>query len=235
MSLLELQDLETGYTKKKVVSSLSLRVQARKITALIGPNGAGKSTVLRAIMGLLPVWDGDIIYQGESIVNMGTAERVSHGLAMTPQGHRVFDQLTVRENLEVAGLGLSSGELMDRFTEVFELLPAMKDNLDKRAAFLSGGEQQMLSIGRAMIPRPQLLLMDEPSLGLSGKLVDSLFETINRINYDSNVTILLVEQKVRRALQISDDVCSLKLGKKAYSGAADDLASDKERLESLFL
>jgi len=233
--LLEVKDLETGYGKKQVLFGVSLEADAGRIVALIGPNGAGKSTVLKAVCGLIPAWKGEIGFNGAAIHGSTPAQNVGRGITFAPQGNRVFDELTVKENLEIGGFWLDKKELKRRSEEVLELFPVLKDRLSQESGKLSGGEQQMLALARALIPKPRLLMLDEPSLGLSPNLVSEVFEKISRINRDTGITIMIVEQKVKEVLNICHRVYSLKLGKVFFAGSPDQIKQDKDRLRSLFL
>jgi len=233
--MLEIKDLEAGYGKKQVVFGVSLNVAPGEIVALIGPNGAGKSTVLKAICGLLPVWKGEVVFDGAKLNGLSPAHRVGRGIMFAPQGNRVFQDLTVRENLEIGGIHVRKHELQSRIEHVLELFPALKLRLKEDAGRLSGGEQQMLALARALITNPKLLLLDEPSLGLSPALVKMIFELIRRIAREEGVSILIVEQKVREVLQICNRVNSLKLGGMTYTGLPSELVGDSNKLRNLFL
>jgi branched-chain amino acid transport system ATP-binding protein len=233
--MLEIKNLETGYGKKQVLFGISLEVREGEIVALIGPNGAGKSTVLKAACGLIPTWKGDVLFGGVRTNGSTPAQNVARGITFCPQGNRVFDELTVRENLEIGGYQLRKKNLKGRIEEVLGVFPALRDHLKQEAGHLSGGEQQMLSVARALVPRPKLLMLDEPSLGLAPNLVESVFDQFVRINRETGVTILIVEQKVREVLAISQRVYSLKLGGIAFSGRSENLRGDKDRLRELFL
>ncbi len=233
--MLEIRKLETGYGKKQVLFGLSLEARKGEIVALIGPNGAGKSTVMKAICGLIPVWKGEILFDG-SIVNGSTpAQNVARGMTFAPQGNRVFSDLTVLENIEIGGFLLPRNELKDRMAQVFQMFPILRERARQDAGRLSGGEQQMLALARALVPNPKLLMLDEPSLGLSPNLVAAVFRRISEINTETGVTFLIVEQKVREVLEISNRVHSIKLGKVAFSGAPEELKKDKDKLKKLFL
>ena len=233
--MLEIKELESGYGKKQVLWGISLDVQEGEIVALIGPNGAGKSTVLKGICGLIPVWTGEIEFDGSPINEATPAQNVARGITFAPQGNRVFDELTVRENLEIGGFQLPKKELKNRMEEIFEIFPVLKDRLKQDAGKLSGGQQQMLALARALMPNPKLLMLDEPSLGLSPSLVKDVFEKITFINREAGVSILIVEQKVREALEICHKVYSIKLGKVAFKGVPDEIKENKNKLKQLFL
>ena len=233
--MLGIKELETGYGKKQVLFGLTLEVRKGEIVALIGPNGAGKSTVLKAVCGLIPVWNGEIRFD-DTVINGSTpARNVTRGITFAPQGSRVFADLTVMENLEIGGFQLPRNELEIRIMQMFQMFPILEERARQDAGKLSGGEQQMLALARALIPNPKLLMLDEPSLGLSPNLVDSVFRKISEINANTGVTVLIVEQKVREVLDICTRVYSIKLGKVAFEGTPDELKNDKEKLKQLFL
>ncbi len=233
--MLKIRKLETGYGKKQVLFGLSMDVQEGEIVALIGPNGAGKSTVLKAICGLIPIWKGDIRFNGTPSHGTTPAKNVARGITFAPQGSRVFFDLTVMENLEVGGFQLPRKEVKERIEQVLELFPVLKKRTRQDAGKLSGGEQQMVAIARALIPRPKLLMLDEPSLGLSPNLVKLVFEKISEIKCETGISILIVEQKVREVLENCNKVYSLKLGKVAFEGSPEELRKDKVKLKQLFL
>lgn len=233
--MLEIRELETGYGKKPVLFRLSLTVRQDEIVALIGPNGAGKSTVLKAACGLIPAWKGEICFNGKLTNGSKPAQNVARGMVLAPQGNRVFEQLTVMENLEIGGFQLRRKELKSRIDEVLQMFPVLKQRARKDAGNLSGGEQQMLALARALVPKPKLLMLDEPSLGLSPNLVDTVFKRISEINRESGVSILIVEQKIRKVLEICNRVYSIKLGKVVFEGDPKELKEDKVKLKQLFL
>ncbi len=233
--MLQIKELDTGYGKKQVLFGLSMEVRKGDIIAIIGPNGAGKSTVLKAVCGLIPTWSGKIRFDGTATNGSTPAQNVARGLTFAPQGNRVFTDLTVMENLEIGGFQLPRKELRGRIAQVIKMFPILKDRAKQDAGDLSGGEQQMLALARALIAKPKLLMLDEPSLGLSPNLVRSVFEKIVEINRDTGVTIVIVEQKVREVLRICNRVYSLKLGRLAFDGTPEELQDDKAKLKELFL
>lgn len=232
--MLKVNELHTGYGKKPVLFGLSLEVAKDEIVAIIGPNGAGKSTILKAICGLIPVWDGKITFEDSCINGSTPAKNVKRGITFCPQGNRVFDELSVNENLQIGGIYLKKKELAVRIDDVLQLFPMLKDRLKQNAGTLSGGEQQMLALGRALIPRPRLLLLDEPSLGLYPNLISTAFERIQQVNRERGTAVLIVEQKVRKVLKICHRVYGVKLGKVAFDGLPDELIGHKE-LRQVFL
>jgi len=201
---------------------------------LIGPNGAGKSTVLKAVCGLVPAWKGEICFGGTAINDSTPATNVARGITFAPQSNRVFDELTVLENLEVGGFQLPKKELKDRIEEVFGLFPVLKERARQLAGKLSGGEQQMLAVARALVPRPKLLMLDEPSLGLAPNLVTAVLDKVYEINHDTGIAVLIVEQKVRDVLRIANRAYGLRLGKVMLEGSSDEIGNP-ENLHPLFL
>jgi branched-chain amino acid transport system ATP-binding protein len=234
-ALLQIERLETGYGKKQVLFDISLQVGKGEIVALIGPNGSGKSTTLKSVCGLLPAWKGEIRFNGSRIDGSIPAKNVARGITFAPQGNRVFDELTVRENLEIGGYQLKRKELKGRIEYVLEIFPILKESLRREAGKLSGGEQQQLSVARALVPKPKLLMLDEPSLGLQPNIVKDVFEKVVEINHETGVSILIIEQKVRDVLEFCDKVYALKLGRIAFTGPPEELKGDKEKLKQIFL
>ncbi len=232
--MLEISGLETDYGKKQVLFGTSLEVRDGEIVALIGPNGAGKSTVIKAVCGLIPVWKGQINFRGAPINGSTPAKNVTRGITFAPQGNRVFDELTVLENLQVGGYQLPKNELKGRIEEVLTLFPVLKERTRQVAGRLSGGEQQMLAVARAMIPRPKLLMLDEPSLGLAPNLVTAVLDKVCEINSQTGTAVLIVEQKVRDVLRIANQAYGICLGKVLLEGRPDEM-SKPDNLHRLFL
>lgn len=233
--MLEISELETGYGKKQVLFGLSMLVRQGEVIALIGPNGAGKSTVLKAVCGLISAWKGEIRFVGSSTNGTTPAQSVARGITFVPQGSRVFHNLTVMENLKVGAFQLQREVAQERIAQVLEFFPILRERIRYDAGTLSGGEQQMLALARALVPKPKLLMLDEPSLGLSPNLVGNVFERIVEVNRENGVSILIVEQKVREALEICNRVYSMRLGKVAFEGHPDELRHDRSKLKQLFL
>lgn len=226
---------DAGYGKKQVLFGVDVVAQRGKITALIGPNGAGKSTVLKVAHGLLPLWSGTLTFEGAPLNGATPAQRVRQGITFCPQGNRVFSELTVRENLELGGTHLPRKEVKGRMAAILELFPQLLPRLKQTAGILSGGEQQMVAIARALVSKPKLLMLDEPSLGLSPNVLADVFDKIVEINRTQGISILIVEQKVRKVLAIADYVYSLKLGAVAFAGTPAELLADAAKLKELFL
>ena len=233
--MLDIHHLEAGYSKKQILFDISLQVKPREIVSIIGPNGCGKSTILKAICGLTHPWDGEIWFDGALINGNSPSQNVLHKLVFSPQGNRVFDRLTVLENLKIGGHHLSQSQLEPRIREVIALFPALQPKLSQEAGRLSGGQQQMLALARALISQPKLLLLDEPSLGLAPGLLDDVFDAIVRINQETEVTILIVEQRVREVLRICDRVYAVKHGEISFEGSPAELLDNSQEVKSLFL
>lgn len=233
--LLSVEHLESGYGKKPVLFDVSLEVRTGEIVSIIGPNGAGKSTILKAVSGLIPAWSGRIEFDGKDITNRAIAKNIGDGMTFCPQGNRVFDELTVKENLEIGGFHLKKQLLKERIEIVLNIFPAIKERLKEDAGNLSGGEQQKLALARALIPHPKLLLLDEPSLGLAPNILKSIFSTFVQINKEMNTAILIIEQKVNDVLNMSSRVYSIKLGKVAFADTSEELIGNTEKLKELFL
>ena len=202
-TLLQIEDVISGYDQADVLTGVSIEVPAQQITCLLGSNGAGKTTLIRAILGLTPARSGRIMFEGVEITHEATHRIVGLGISCIPEGRRVFPGMTVRENLRVGGYTETKRDAVDkRLEEVFETFPRLEERADQLAGTMSGGEQAMLSIGRGLMSAPKLLIVDEPSLGLSPLLVKENFKVIQRVN-ELGVTVLLVEQNVRQTLAIA--------------------------------
>jgi branched-chain amino acid transport system ATP-binding protein len=214
VTLLAVEGLVTGYGTKQVAFEVSLGVDAGEIVALMGHNGAGKTTTLKAIAGLLPAWSGSITLDGQPITRAPSAVRVRQGLSLVPQEHFVFADLTVAENIELGAFSVSDKRTVaTQRGKVLALLPILAERRGQLAGTLSGGEQRMLSLGMALMRQPRLLLLDEPSLGLSPLLVERIMETIQDISRRDKLTVLLVEQNVRHALAIAGRVYIMRTGR----------------------
>jgi ABC-type branched-subunit amino acid transport system ATPase component len=229
------EDLVVGYGKRQVLKGVSIGVSPGEIVALIGHNGAGKSTLLKAIFGLIPIRQGHLMLDGQTLQFPNPRRLLHAGVAYVPQGNRVFTDLTVRENLEMGGVTLPSKTMINEGIErVFNLFPALKSRLRQRAGTLSGGEKQMLALGNALILSPRMLLLDEPSLGLAPQLVSSALKRIQEVNANANITVLIVEQKVREVLGIAHRAYVLRNGRISFSGSAETL-NDETKLRDVYL
>lgn len=225
MTLLELRDVETKYGRSKVLHGVSMTVEDDEVVALLGRNGAGKSTTLKSIIGIQPVTSGDILYSGETIVGDEVYEIASRGIRYVPEDRRVFDKLTVREHL-VMGVQEDHRSTEEELDRIFDIFPQLEDLADRQAELLSGGEQQMLAIGRALVGPTELLLLDEPSEGLAPQIVERIFRTITRLK--EHVTILLVEQNYSFASAVADRYYLLDQGEMVSDGSMAALDEDEE-------
>ena len=219
--MLELKDIQVFYGGIRALSGVSLRVEQGELVALIGSNGAGKSTTLKTISGLLRPRAGGVIYQGREITRAATDRIVELGISHCPEGRRIFGGLTVRENL-LLGAVRRRGDVAADLERVYELFPRLKERLSQAGGTLSGGEQQMLAIGRALMSRPTLLLLDEPSLGLAPLMVEHIFEVIRELKRQGT-TMLLVEQNIHHALDVADRAYVMETGRVTLEGPAAEL------------
>ncbi|MGH8752192.1 MAG: ABC transporter ATP-binding protein [Burkholderiales bacterium] len=224
-NLLEVRDLQVSYGGINAVKGIDLEIGAGELVALIGCNGAGKSTTLKAICGLLPQVQGEVRYQGKTITGLPSFERVWRGVALVPEGRGIFGRLTVEENMEMGAYAQAADK--EYLEYVHELFPRLKERRRQTAGTLSGGEQQMLAIGRALMSRPKLLLLDEPSMGLAPLLVSKIFATIVRIAREGT-TLLLVEQNAKLALEASDRAYVMDGGLITLAGPARELLSNPQ-------
>jgi ABC-type branched-subunit amino acid transport system ATPase component len=226
MALLTVEGLTTGYGEMEVLRSLSLQVRAGQIVSIIGPNGAGKSTAMKAVFGLLRPWKGSIRFGEREIGALAPDKIVRLGMCYVPQTDNVFPSLTVEENLEMGAFVLS-GPTKERKERVYALFPRLAERRRQRAGKMSGGERQMVAMGRALMLDPKLLLLDEPSAGLAPLLVDLIFEKVREINA-AGVAVLMVEQNARKSLELADHAYVLVGGTNAIDGAGRDLLHDPE-------
>jgi branched-chain amino acid transport system ATP-binding protein len=224
--LLKVSGLKVAYGGIQAVKGVDFEVREGELVTLIGSNGAGKTTTMKAITGLLPLTEGDIEYLGKSVRGRGAWDMVKQGLAMVPEGRGVFTRMTITENLMMgAHIRDDRAGIAQDMDKVFTIFPRLKERRDQLAGTMSGGEQQMLAMGRALMSRPKVLLMDEPSMGLSPIMVDKIFEVVREVNAQG-VTILLVEQNASRALQIADRAYVMESGVITMSGEARQMLSD---------
>ncbi|MDT7929711.1 ABC transporter ATP-binding protein [Tepidimonas sp.] len=225
-TLLKVTGLKVSYGGIKAVKGIDLEVREGELVTLIGSNGAGKTTTMKAITGMLLAEAGEIVYQGESIRGMGSWDLVKRGLAMVPEGRGVFTRMTITENLLMgAYVRTDKAEIQRDIDRMFELFPRLKERRDQLAGTMSGGEQQMLAMARALMSRPKLLLLDEPSMGLSPIMVDKIFEVVRDV-HAQGVTVLLVEQNARRALQVADRGYVMDSGEIIMVGEAKAMLDD---------
>jgi branched-chain amino acid transport system ATP-binding protein len=228
MSTLEMRGLDVGYAETVVVRDATLRVASQKVTTILGSNGAGKSSLLKAAMGLASVRKGSVSLNGADITGWPSYKVVKHGMTLCPEGRRLFSSLSVYENLKLgAYLKRSRVDFVESLDYVFSLFPRVKERRGQTAGSLSGGEQQMVAIGRALMSRPQVLLLDEPTLGLAPKMIEEVANIVRSISRDG-VSVLLVEQNARMALKVSDYAYVMGSGSIVHEGPSDTLIKDDE-------
>jgi branched-chain amino acid transport system ATP-binding protein len=225
---LEVRGIESGYGKIQVLWGVDVTLQEGSMVAVLGPNGAGKTTLLRTVMGIIRAWRGSVMMYGLDITSMPSRRRVELGLTMVPEGRRLFPDLTVRENLE---LGAYTRRARERIVEtlelVFNLFPRLKERLHQKAGSLSGGEQQMLAIARALMTRPKVLMLDEPSQGLAPKIAWEVAETLDKIRREVGISVILVEQNVALALEKADYIYLLEQGRVVLEGFREEVLARK--------
>jgi branched-chain amino acid transport system ATP-binding protein len=227
MALLEVDEIHTFYGAIEALKGISITVEEGEVVTLIGANGAGKSTTLRSIAGLTPAARGSIRFEGEDVTRVPAHEVVTRGIALSPEGRHCFPRMTVRENLDLGAYHRRGPDVSQDMDRVFELFPRLKERERQKAGTMSGGEQQMLAIGRALMARPRLLMLDEPSMGIAPILVQRIYETIAEINR-TGTTILLVEQNANYALDVSARGYVLETGRIVLSGESASLRDDPE-------
>ena len=227
--MLSISNVETFYGKIQALRGVDLDVNDGEIVSLIGSNGAGKSTLLMTISGVNKARRGNIFFNGENIENKDPHKIVDMGICQVPEGRRIFSRLTVEENLRLGAHANEKGKHFENdIKEVYDLFPVLSDRKTQRGGTLSGGEQQMLAIGRALMSKPKVLLLDEPSLGIAPKLVNQIFVSIKNINKEKNVTIFLVEQNAKKALELADRAYVLVNGKVTIKGPGQELLKNKD-------
>ena len=230
--MFEIKDLTVHYGVIQALNSISLKVEEGEIVTLIGANGAGKTTTLRAISGLIPATSGAILFQGEDITKIAAPRRVAMGISQSPEGRRIFAEMTVLENLELgAYLRNDRNAIQADIENVYERFPILGTRRKQLAGTLSGGEQQMLAIGRALMSRPRIMLLDEPSMGLAPMLVSNIFSIIKEIN-KAGTTVLLVEQNARMALSITHRAYVIETGRIVASGTGEELSKSDEIIKA---
>jgi branched-chain amino acid transport system ATP-binding protein len=229
--MLEIQDLKAGYATVPVLKEVSLNVDKGEIVTLIGANGAGKTTLLKAITGILPSGGGEVVFNNENITKLPTHKIVRKGICLVPEGREILSQMTVYENLLMGAYIYNDESYKETLDMVYELFPVLKDRHDQMGGTLSGGQQQMLAIGRALMAKPSILMMDEPSLGLAPIIVKEVLDTVTKLK-SSEVGTLLVEQNARKALKVADRGYVLEVGQIVLSGTAQELASNAKVLEA---
>jgi branched-chain amino acid transport system ATP-binding protein len=230
---IEFVDVVAGYKDFMILNNLSFKAKRGTITLLLGPNGAGKSTVLKTLFGLLKPRQGKILLDGADVSGSSQKALLAQGIAFVPQGRNLFGQLTVYQNLELGGITLGMKTTHERIPEVLEFFPRVKERMSSMASALSGGEQKQLEIGRALLLRPKVLLIDEPSIGLSPIVVQDVFKLLRKLA-DQGTTVLMVEQNVKSALKVSDEAIALESGRLVLQKPASELLADPH-IERLFL
>ncbi len=226
MAMLEVKDLEVYYGMIQAIKGVSFHVDQGEVIALIGANGAGKTTILHTVTGLLSPKKGSVVFEGQEVTKIPAHKIVSLGMAHVPEGRRVFAELSVYENLKMgAYTRKDNSEIEENLQKIYERFPRLKERKNQMAGTLSGGEQQMLAMGRALMSQPKIILMDEPSMGLSPILVNEIFDIIQEVS-KSGTTVLLVEQNAKKALSIADRAYVLETGRIALEGRAEDLLRD---------
>lgn len=235
MALLEVENLKAGYGEgPDILTGLSVEIERGKTYCIIGPNGAGKSTLLRAICGLLHPREGSVTFKGEVLNKLRTDQILRRGISFVPQDRSLFPDMTVKENLRMGGYILKSRtELEERIEEVMVMFPILKERSSQQAKTLSGGQQQMLAIGRSLVLQPEIIMLDEPSLGLAPKIAHYIFENIAQLKA-TGMTIILVEQNARKGLECADWGCVLDLGINRFEGPAHTILNDP-RIQELYL
>ncbi len=233
--MLIVDKIESGYGEMQVLWKVSLEVLKGSITVVLGPNGAGKTTLLRAIMGIIPIWSGTIKLGEQDITKKKPHEKVQLGMTLVPEGRKLFPELTVEENLRLGAFTrIKSHDIEDTLELVYNIFPRLRERRKQKAGTLSGGEQQMLAIGRALMSKPKLLLLDEPSQGLAPKLALSIVDTLAKLRSEENISILLVEQNIAAALKHADKAYILEQGRIIFRGKPEEIM-ENEALRKAYL
>ena len=221
--MIKTENLNTGYGKLQILFDVNVEVEKGKITTIVGPNGSGKSTFLKSLFGLTDIYSGKILYEGKDITYMPPHEKTKYGISFLPQTNNVFTNLSVKENLKIAGYILNKDELKERMEFALNVFPELKGVLNRKSGTLSGGQRQMLAMATALVRKTKLLILDEPTAQLSPKLADVIFDKIVELRDDYDITPLLVEQNAKKALEISDNGYMFVSGRVAYGGSAKSL------------
>lgn len=234
MKILEVNSLFAGYGKSEILHGVSVYLEKQEAITIIGPNGAGKSTLIKAIMGYLPIFKGEIYWKGDKITHLKPHEKVKRGFAYVPQLGNVFPSLSVRENLEIGGFIEGKEEIKEGIEKAFQLFPFLAERLNQKAGTLSGGQRQMLAMARALMTAPELLMLDEPSAGLSPKVSEEVFSTISDIRNKLGRAIIMIEQDAYQSLSISDRGYVLVMGQNEFEDRADRILSN-EKIRGAYL
>ena len=234
MRMLEVKNLEVNYGAIKAVQGIDFYIDEGEIVTLIGANGAGKTTTMNTIIGVVKAAGGEILFQGNDISKLSSSAIVKNGIALSPEGRQIFPKMTVYENLEMGAYSINKKYIKEGVEQAYDLFPRLKEREKQIAGTLSGGEQQMLAVARALMSKPKLLMLDEPSLGLAPIVVEDIFRLILRIR-KMGTTVLLVEQNARMALSISDRGYVLETGKIVLTGKSKELLSDPKVIDAYFV
>lgn len=231
--MLKVEHLDTGYGQNQILEDLSMTYEEDEMATVIGPNGAGKSTLFKAIFGMLDVWEGSVKLDDTDLTDMSPAEHLDHGLALVPQGQNVFGNMSVKENLEMGGYGQDRDELQANIQEIYSMFPLLEERKKQKAKTMSGGEQQLLEMGRVLMRDPDIVLLDEPSLGLAPDLMDEIFDHVLTI-HEEGVGILMIEQNADKALELCDHAFVLDDGHIIHEGEASKIR-DRDDIQKLYL
>ena len=234
MKILEVRRLFTGYGKSEILHGVTIHIDEDESITVIGPNGAGKSTLIKAIMGYLPIFDGEIYWKGENVTRLKPHEKVKKGFGYVPQLANVFPSLSIRENLEMGGFLRDKTDIKERVEQAFQFFPFLAQRLTQKAGTLSGGQRQMLAIARALMTNPKLLMLDEPSAGLSPKVTEEVFAAISDIHNKQGRAIIMIEQDAYQSLSISDRGYVLVMGENEFEGRADKILTN-EKIRQAYL
>ena len=226
--MLKIQNLKSGYNGMEILHGIDFNVKSGEIVAIIGPNGAGKSTLLKSIFNLCEIYSGKIIFENKEITKLPTYKLIYQGISYVPQGRQIFSNMTVKENLEMGGFVIDlKFKVKDLIEKIYKFFPILRERQNELATNLSGGEQQMLAVGRALIQNPKILLLDEPSLGLDPKAIKEVFEKIQKINKQERVSIIIVEQNAKKAVETAHRTYILENGKIALEGGNEILQNQE--------
>ncbi len=231
--MLKVENLTTGYEESKILEDLELAYSTDKMATVIGPNGAGKSTLFKSIFGMLDPWEGSVSLGGKDITDLSPSERLNNGLAYVPQGQTVFGNMSVKENLEMGGYGQSRSELRENIRRIYDMFPLLEERESQKAKTMSGGQQQLLEMGRVLMRDPEIVLLDEPSIGLAPGLMDNIFEHIIEI-HEEGVGVLMIEQNANKALELCDQAYVLDDGYIKFEGPAGEIKDDED-IRQLYL
>lgn len=232
-TMLKVNNLTAGYGESKILEDLEMTYSEEIMATVIGPNGAGKSTLFKSIFGIIEPWEGSVSIGDEDITELTPAQRLNNGLAYVPQGQTVFGNMSVKENLEMGGYGQSRGELQENVSRIFDMFPLLHERRSQKAKTMSGGQQQLLEMGRVLMRDPEIILLDEPSIGLAPGLMDEIFDHIIEI-HEEGVGVLMIEQNANKALELCDRAYVLDDGHIKFEGPASEIKDNKD-IRDLYL